>query len=115
MAESSSAKIASFCAGGRPCLRRMPASTVGDMAVAEVERLAELAVAPANPGKPPLERGDATLDAGPFERSRPRDRGRRCQGSGGSFVKTLAPQPGGELPPIGIIGARGVSLRAARA
>ena len=76
------------------------------MAVADVERLAELAVAPGDAGQPPLEGGDGKFGAAALDlRSEVEaDRfriGRRLR-------KTLAAQPRGELPPVGGIGALGV-------
>ena len=103
MASSSSAKIAAFCTGGRRVLAADAGEHGGDVAVAGVERLPELAVAPADPGEAPLERRDA--DAGLGLRREIEPDGLRL---GRQFVKTVAAQPGGELPPVGVIGARGV-------
>jgi hypothetical protein len=85
----------------------------GDVAVADIERLAELPVAPGDAGQAPLEGRDgefgaAALDLrGEVEADRFRI-GRRLR-------KTLATQPGGELPPVGGVGALGVSAWAERA
>ena len=75
----------------------------GDVAVACVERTAELAVAPADPGQAALERRNA--DAGLGLRREIEPDGLRL---GRQFVETVAAQKGSELPPVGIIGARGV-------
>ena len=103
MAKSSSAKIAAFCAGGRA----VPAADAGqnrrDVTVAGVERRPELAVAPTDPGKPPLERRDADAGFGLRREIEADD-----LGIGRQLIETVAAQPGGELPPVGIIGARGV-------
>ena len=75
----------------------------GDVAVAGVERLPKLAVAPTDPGKPPLERRDA--DAGLGLRGEMEPDGLRLWRQ---LIKTVAAEPGGELPPVGVIGARRV-------
>ena len=103
MASSSSAKIAAFCTGRAGVLAADAGEHGGDVAVAGVERLPELAVAPADPGQAPLERRDA--DAGLGLRGEIEPDGLRL---GRQFLKTVAAQPGGELPPVGVIGARGV-------
>ena len=78
----------------------------GDMAIADLERLAELSVAPGDPGQAPLEGRDgefgaAALDLrGEVEPDRFRI-GRRLR-------EPLATQPGGELPPVRRVGALGV-------
>ena len=55
-----------FLLNGRPAVLAADASEHGgDMAVAGVERVAELAVMPANPGKAALQRGDARSASAP--------------------------------------------------
>ena len=78
----------------------------GDMAIADLERLAKLPVAPGDAGQAPFEGGDRQFRPAAFDlRSEVEaDRfrvGRRLR-------KTLAAQPGGELPPVGGVGALGV-------
>ena len=75
----------------------------GDMAVADLERLTELSVAPGDAGEAPLEGGDRKLRAAAFDlRSEVEaDRfrvGRRLR-------KPLAAQPRGEHSPVGGVGA----------
>ena len=76
------------------------------MAVADVERLAELAVAPGDARQAPLEGGDRKLRAAAF------DLGREIEADrfriGRRLGKTLAAQPGGEHCPVGGVGALGV-------
>ena len=74
-----------------------------DVAVADVERLPDLAIAPANAGKPALQRRHA--DAGFGVRGEIEPHG---LGIGRQLGKTVAAQPGGELPPVGVVGARGI-------
>ena len=89
----------------------MPRQHRGDMRIARIERAAELAIAPANAGEPALQRGNGqrrparpALDAGGEIEAD----GLRVRGQG---VETLTAQPGGEVPPVGVIGPLGV-LRA---
>ena len=78
----------------------------GDMAIADLERLTELAVAPGDAGQAPLEGGDRKLRAAAFDlRSQVEaDRFR----IGRRFGKSLAAQPRGEHFPVGGVGALGV-------
>ena len=78
----------------------------GDMAVADVERLAELPVAPGDAGQPPLEGRDRKLRPAALDLSREIEADRFRIGR--RLRKTLAAQPGGELPPVGGVGALGV-------
>ena len=86
----------------------------GDMAIADLERLPELAVAPGDAGQAPLEGGDRKLRAAAFDlRSEiEADRFR----IGRRFGKSLAAQPGGEhfpirgIGPLGVIGLGGAGV-----
>ena len=76
------------------------------MAVTDLERLAELAVAPGDAGQSPFEGRDRKLRAAAFDLRREVEAngfriGRRLR-------KTLAAQPRGELPPVGGVCALGV-------
>ena len=83
----------------------------GDMRIACVERATELAIAPADAREPALQRGDgqrrparpALHAGGEIEAD-----GLRVRGQG---IEPLTAQPGGEVPPVGVIGPLGV-LRA---
>ena len=76
-----------------------------NMPIGRIERFAALAVMPANAGEPALQRRNAQRRAtagllhagGEIEAD-----GLRVRGQG---VKPLPAQPGGKLPPIGVIGA----------
>ena len=88
----------------------MPAADAGqhggDMPVADVERLAELAVAPGDARQPPLEGGDRQLRAAALDlRGEIEADGFRI---GRRLRQALAAQPGRELPPVGGVGALGV-------
>ena len=78
----------------------------GDMAIADLERLAELPVAPGDAGQAPLEGGDRKLGAAAF------DLGSEVEADrfriGRRFGKPLAAQPGGEHFPVRGVGALGV-------
>ncbi len=78
----------------------------GDMAVADLERLPELSVAPGDAGEAPLEGGDRKLRAAAF------DLGSEIEADrfriGRRFGKSLAAQPGGEHSPVRGVGALGV-------
>ena len=76
------------------------------MAVTDVERLAELPVAPGDAGQPPLEGRDRKLRAAAFDLRGEVEADRF--GVGRRLRKTLAAQPGGEHSPVGGIGALGV-------
>ena len=78
----------------------------GDMAVADVERLAELAVAPGDARQPPLEGGDRKLRAAALDLRREIEPDRF--GIGRRLGKALAAQPRGEHFPVGGVGALGV-------
>jgi hypothetical protein len=74
------------------------------MGIARVQQAAELPIAPANAGEPALQRGNRqrrparpALDAG----SEIQANGLRVRGQG---VEALPAQPGGEVPPVGVIG-----------
>ena len=95
--------MAAFWTGGRAALAADAGEHGGDVAVAGVERLPKLAVAPTDPGKPPLERRDADAGLG-LRREIEAD----CFGMGRQLIETVAAEPGGELPPVGVIGACGV-------
>ena len=115
IARSSSAKIASFWS------RRaaMGAANAGEhrrnMPIDCIERLAELAVTPANAGEPALQVATETgCDRGVFRAPAElllhtggeiEADGLRVRGQG---IEALPAQPGGKLPPIGVIGALGV-------
>ena len=114
MASSSSAKIASFWTGGRRVVAADAGEHGRDVAVARVERFAELAIAPANPGEPALQRRDGNRSC-PARLGAGREIEPDGLRIGRQVVEAVAAQPGGELPPIGVIGARGVFARAARA
>jgi hypothetical protein len=78
----------------------------GDMAVTDVERFAELAVAPGDPGQSPFEGRDGKFGAAALDlRRKVEANGFRI---GRRLRKTLATQPRGELPPVGGICALGV-------
>jgi hypothetical protein len=78
----------------------------GDVAVADLERLAELPVAPGDAGQSPLQGRNRKL------RSAALDLGGEIEadrfGIGRRLRKTLAAQPGAELPPVRRVGALGV-------
>ena len=78
----------------------------GDMAVADVERLAELPVAPGDAGQPPFEGRDGKLRAAAFDLRREVEADRFRIGR--RLRKTLAAQPRGEHSPVGGVGALGV-------
>ena len=88
----------------------MPAADAGehgrDMPVADVERLAELAVAPGDSRQPPLEGGDRKLGAAALDLRREIEPDRL--GIGRRLGEALAAQPGGEHFPVGGVGAPGV-------
>ncbi len=64
MARRFSCKMASFCSGGRPWVRRIPAGTVATPVLA-VHRLAALGKIPHERRQPPLDGADrARLQAG---------------------------------------------------
>ena len=76
------------------------------MAVADLERLAELSVAPGDAGQPPLEGGDRQLRAAAFDLRGEVEADRFRVGR--RLRKSLAAQPGRELSPVGGVGALGV-------
>ena len=78
----------------------------GDMAVADLERLAELPVAPGDAGQPPLEGRDRKLGPAALDLRREVEADRFRIGR--RLRETLAAQPRGELPPVGGVGALGV-------
>ena len=82
-----------------------------NMPIACVERLAALAVMPADAGEPPLQRS-ATLKAGSPAAADSLHAGGEIEADGlrvrGQGIEALPAQPGGKLPPIGVIGAPGV-------
>ena len=78
----------------------------GDMPVADIERLAELAVAPGDSRQPPLEGGDRELGAAALDLRREIEPDRL--GIGRRLGEALAAQPGGEHFPVGVVGAPGV-------
>ena len=88
----------------------MPAADAGqhggDMAVADLERLAELPVAPGDARQAPLEGGDRKLRPAAF------DLGSEIEADrfriGRRLGKPLAAQPGGEHFPVRGVGALGV-------
>ena len=88
----------------------MPAADAGehggDMAVADLERLAELPVAPGDAGQPPLEGRDRKLGPAALDLRREVEPDRFRIGR--RLRKTLAAQPGGEHFPVGGVGALGV-------
>ena len=88
----------------------MPAADAGqhgrDMPVTDVERLAELPVAPGDSRQPPLEGGDRKLGAAALDLRREIEADRFRIGR--RLGETLAAQPGGEHFPVGGIGAPGV-------
>ena len=75
----------------------------GDMAVADIERLAELAVAPGDSRQPPLEGGDRKLGAALLDLRREIEPDRL--GIGRRLGEALPAQPGGEHFPVGGVGA----------
>ena len=77
-----------------------------DMPVADLERLAELTVAPGDARQPPLEGGDRKLGAAPLDLRREVEPDRL--GIGRRLGEALAAQPGGEHFPVGGVGAPGV-------
>ena len=95
-----------FFLGWRPGMGASNAREHGrNMPVRDVEGLSELAIAPADAGKPAFERGDAErrparrlLHAGGEIEAD----GLRVRGQG---IEALSAQPGRELPPIRLIGA----------
>ena len=90
----------------------MPASTVAICRSRISERLAELPVAPGDPGQPSLEGRDGKFGAAALDLRREVEADRFRIGR--RLRKTLATQPGGELPPVGGVGAlRVVGLRRA--
>src|ERR1700733_16051861 len=82
----------------------------GDMPVTDLQWDAELPVAPGDAGQPSLEGRDGKFGAAALDLRREVEAdGFRI---GRRFRKTLATQPGGELPPVGGVGAlRVVGLR----
>jgi hypothetical protein len=78
----------------------------GDMSVADVERLAELTVAPSDSRQPPLKRDDRKLGAAPLDLRREIEPDRL--GIGRRLGEALAAQPGSEHFPVGGVGAPGV-------
>ncbi len=78
----------------------------GDMAVADLERLAELPVAPGDAGQAPLEGGDRKLRAAAFDLRSEVEADRLRVGR--RLGKPLAAQPRGEHLPVGGVGALGV-------
>ena len=82
-----------------------------NMPIARVERLAALAVTPANAGEPALQRSE-TLQPARRPRADSLHAGGEIEADGlrvrGQGIEALPAQPGGELPPIGVIGASGV-------
>ena len=88
----------------------MPAADAGqhgrDMAVADLERLTELSVAPGDAGQAPLEGGDRKLRAAAFDLRSEVEADRFRVGR--RLGKPLAAQPRGELSPVGGVGALGV-------
>ena len=95
MARRSSGRMASFCSGGRPWVRRIPGEHGGDVPVLAVDRLAALGEIPHERREPPLDGADrARLRAG------------RAGGAGGDVEaenlrirgqgrEVLPPRPGG--------------------
>src|ERR1700733_11028555 len=79
------------------------------MAIADLERLAELPVAPGDPGQAPLESGDRKLRPAAFDLRREVEADRFRGGRG--LRAPLASQPGGELSPVSGGGALGVGGR----
>ena len=88
----------------------MPAADAGqhggDMAVADLEWLAELPVAPRDAGQPPLEGGDRKLRPAAFDLRGEIEADRFRIGR--RLGKPLAAQPRGEHSPVRGIGALGV-------
>ena len=78
----------------------------GDMPVTEVERRAELAVAPGDSGQASLEGGDRQVRAAALDLRREVETDRFRVGR--QFGEPLAAQPGGEHFPVGGVGAPGV-------
>jgi len=99
------------------------------VAIAGVERVAKLAVMPANPGQAALQRGDAcglravsgadVSSAGMDSADVSSAGGDSAVGAGGEIEpdrlriwrqlrQALPAQPGGEVPPVGVVGALGV-------
>ena len=78
----------------------------GDMAIADLERLAKLPVAPGDAGQAPLEGGDRQLRPAAFDLRGEVEADRFRVGR--RLRKPLAAQPGGEVPPVGGVGALGV-------
>ena len=78
----------------------------GDMPVTDLQWDAELPVAPGDPGQPPLEGRDGEFGAAALDLRREVEADRFRIGR--RLRKTLAAQPGGELPPVGGVGALGV-------
>ena len=78
----------------------------GDMPVTDVERLADLTVAPGDSRQPPLEGGDRKLGAAALDLGREVEADRL--GIGRRLGQALAAQPGGEHFPVGGVGAPGV-------
>ena len=79
-----------------------------DVGVADVERVAELAVASANAREPAFRSGDRNRLAAPLTvdtGGEIQDDRLRIRGQG---IEALAAQPGRKLPPVGLIGAPGV-------
>ena len=106
IARSSSAKIAAFCSGRAGVPAADAGEHGGDMAVTDVERLADLAVAPGDAGQAPLEGGDRKLGAAAFDLRGEVEADRFRVGR--RLRKALAAQPGGEQSPVGGVGALGV-------
>ena len=77
-----------------------------DMPVTDVERLADLAVAPGDSRQPPLEGGDRKLGAAALDLGGEVEPDRL--GIGRRLGQALAAQPGGEHFPVGGVGAPGV-------
>ena len=75
----------------------------GDMPVADVQRCAELPVAPGDAGQPPLEGRNRKLRPAALDLRREVEADRFRIGR--RLRKTLAAQPGGELPPVRGVGA----------
>jgi hypothetical protein len=76
------------------------------MAVADLKRLAELPVAPGDAGEAPLEGGDRKLRPTAFDLRGEVEADRFRVGR--RLRKPLAAQPGGEVSPVGCVGALGV-------
>ena len=106
MARSSSAKIAAFCSGRAAMAAADAGQHGGDMAIADLERLPELPVAPGDAGQAPLEGGDRKLRAAAFDLGSEVEADRFRVGR--RFGKPLAAQPRGEHFPVRGVGALGV-------